>query len=71
MTQTDFNSYAELKQTFPSADLFGRCTIFNIGGNKFRLIVAIHYNTHTVYIRNVITHAEYDLNKWKQDCTKE
>ncbi len=37
----------------------------NIGGNKARLITAVHYNTQRVYIRYVLTHAEYDGNKWK------
>jgi len=41
-------------------------TVFNIGGNKARLIAAIHYNRGKVYIRAVLTHAEYDKNKWKE-----
>lgn len=47
---TEFNSFAELLQTFPSADQVGKLTVFNIGGNKARLIAAIHYNTHRIYI---------------------
>ena len=57
---TDFNSFAELRQTFPSADRVSNLTVFNIGGNKARLIAAIHYNTHKVYIRHVLTHKDYD-----------
>jgi len=34
-------------------------TVFNVGGNKFRLIVAIVYHAHTVYIKHVLTHSEY------------
>jgi len=41
-------------------------TVFNIGGNKYRLIVAIHYNRRKVHIREVLTHAEYDRNDWKR-----
>ncbi|MCP4630072.1 MAG: type II toxin-antitoxin system HigB family toxin [bacterium] len=63
---TKFNSYAELKQTFPSADQVGKLTVFNIGGNKARLIAAIHYNTSRVYIRNVLTHKQYDRGTWKE-----
>jgi len=61
-----FNTIAELHKVFPSADQVGKLTVFNIGGNKARLIVAIHYNTQRVYIRHVLTHAEYDRNKWKE-----
>ena len=63
---TKFNSFTELKQTFPSADQVGKLTVFNIGGNKARLIAAIHYNTFRVYIRYVLTHREYDRGAWKE-----
>ena len=63
---TKFNSFAKLKQTFPSADQVGNLTVFNIGGNKARLIAAIHYNTSRVYIRYVLTHKEYDRGTWKE-----
>ena len=58
-------SFAALRTTFPSADQIDRFTVFNIGGNKFRLIAAIHYNRKKVYVRNVLTHAEYDRNSWR------
>ncbi|MDA8351108.1 MAG: type II toxin-antitoxin system HigB family toxin, partial [Pseudomonadota bacterium] len=41
-------------------------TVFNIGGNKCRLIAVIHCNRRKVYIRQVLTHAEYDRDKWKR-----
>ncbi len=63
---TKFSLFAELKQTFPSADQVGKLTVFNIGGNKARLIAAIHYNTSRVYIRHVLTHKEYDRVTWKE-----
>ena len=66
MKQSQYNSFAQLRQTFPSADQVGKLTVFNIGGNKARLVAAIHYNTHRVYIRHVITHKEYDRGKWKE-----
>ena len=61
-----FNSFSELERTFPSADQVGKLTVFNIGGNKARLIAAIHYNTARVYIRHVLTHKEYDRGAWKE-----
>ena len=64
--RNDFSNFAELKATFPPADQVGRLTVFNVGGNKVRLIAAIHYNRKRVYIRAVLTHAEYDDEKWKE-----
>ena len=64
--RTDFNSFNELRQTFPSADNVGNLTVFNIGGNKARLIGAIHYNTHRIYIRHILTHKEYDRGSWRE-----
>ncbi len=65
MKMGKFASFVELRTVFPSADLVGKLTVFNIGGNKARLITAIHYNRQKVYIRAILTHAEYDENKWK------
>ena len=62
----NFSSFAELRTHFPSADQVGKLTVFNIGGNKVRLIAAIHYNRRKLYIRAVLTHAEYDQGKWKE-----
>ncbi|MEH2015116.1 type II toxin-antitoxin system HigB family toxin [Nostoc sp.] len=62
----EFASFVELREMFPSADQVGKLTVFNIGGNKVRLIAAIHYNRQKVYIRAVLTHLEYDQGKWKE-----
>lgn len=66
MSRTDFGTFAELRRTFGSVDKVGKFTVFDIGGNKFRLIAAMHYNRKKVYIRHVLTHAEYDRGKWKE-----
>lgn len=66
MKQNNFDSVAEVKAIFPSADKVGRLTVFNIGGNKVRLIAAIHYNRKKIYIRAVLTHKEYDEGRWKE-----
>lgn len=58
-----FNSYAELKGAFNTVDKVSDYYVFDIGGNKFRLITAIHFNRQMVFIRHVFTHKEYD--KWK------
>ena len=65
--QKEFSSFADLRKTFPSADQVGKLTVFNVGGNKVRLIAAIHYNRRRVYIRSILTHDEYDENRWKNE----
>jgi mRNA interferase HigB len=66
MKQNDFDSIAEIRQIFSGADKVGKLTVFNIGGNKVRLVAAIHYNRKKIYIRAVLTHKEYDEGKWKE-----
>ena len=65
VTRNNFKNLVDLKGTFPSADLVGNLVVFNIAGKKFRLITAIHFNTGTVYVRDVLTHSEYDKGRWK------
>ena len=66
MKRHNFGSFSELRHIFPSADKVGKLTVFNIGGNKYRLIAAIHYNRKIIYIRNVLTHKEYMKGEWKE-----
>ena len=62
---TDYNSFAALRKTFPQADQVGKFIVFNIGGNKYRLIAYIVFSTKRIYIRHVLTHTEYDKGNWK------
>ena len=55
-----------IRKTFSSADGVGRWTVFNIKGNQYRLITEINYMFGRIYIRHVLTHAEYDRGGWKQ-----
>ena len=66
VSKTTFNSFNDLRQVFPNADHVGNFTVFNIGGNKYRLITAIHYNRSMIYIRHILTHDEYNKNKWRE-----
>src|SRR5688572_16324100 len=59
------NNYVELKQTFNSADMVEDYTVFDVGGNKYRVIVQIYYQYGRAYIAEVLTHAEYDEQSWK------
>jgi mRNA interferase HigB len=55
-----------MRETFPSADAVGKYTVFNIKGNAYRLIVEVNYRSQRLFIRHVLTHAEYDRGGWKQ-----
>ena len=55
-----FGSFADLKQVFNSVDRVGDFYVFNIGGNKYRLITAIHFDKQRLFIRHVFTHTQYD-----------
>ncbi|MBI3895474.1 MAG: type II toxin-antitoxin system HigB family toxin [Acidobacteria bacterium] len=66
MKRSNFSSFVEVRKVFPAADQVGKLSVFNIGGNKARLVAAIHYNRRRVYIRAVLTHTEYEAGKWKE-----
>lgn len=66
LRKNDFANLVELCAALPHADQVGGLTVFNIGGNKARLIAAVHYNRKKVYIRAVLTHAEYNTGNWKE-----
>jgi mRNA interferase HigB len=64
--------FANVRATFSSASGMPlKCGItpivFNIGGNKYRLVTRIEYRFHVVYVKAVLTHREYDTDKWKDD----
>ena len=54
-----------MRADFGSADFVGDLTVFNVGGNKYRLIAFVHYRRQIVYIKNILTHEEYDRGEWK------
>jgi mRNA interferase HigB len=64
--QTDYASFNQLRQHFSSADYVDGFVVFNISGNAYRLITAVHFNRKKVYIRAILTHPEYDKGKWKR-----
>lgn len=68
VSKTEFKSFEELRATFPKADMVNGLVVFNIGGNKYRLVASIYFNRNKLYIRSVMTHAEYDKGKWKNDA---
>jgi mRNA interferase HigB len=65
--RANWRDWADLKVTYGSADKVEEYVLFNIGGNKSRLIAIVSYPKGKVYIRRVLTHKEYDRGTWKDD----
>lgn len=63
-----WHSWSDVKADFATASLVGNCVVFNIGGNKFRLITRILYRSQKVFVLKVMTHREYDKDKWQDEC---
>ncbi len=61
-----WHNLVEVRESFRHADIVGDRTVFNIKGNDYRLIVHIRYDTGIIYIKGLLTHAEYDRGKWKE-----
>jgi len=69
---SDWQNIGEVRKTYPSADPVriesGRViTVFNVCGNSYRLITAIHYDKQRVFTLRLLTHADYDKNRWKKE----
>jgi mRNA interferase HigB len=60
-----FGSFAQLRATFASVDKVGERFVFNIGGNKYRLIAAIAFQAQLVWVKAVLTHEQYDKGVWR------
>lgn len=65
-----WNSFQDIRRMHNTVDTCkvasgNTVTIFDIGGNKYRLVAAVHYNTRTAYVLRIMTHREYDRETWK------
>jgi mRNA interferase HigB len=60
-----YANFSQLKATFGSVDKVGERFVFNIGGNKYRLVAAISFQAGLVWVKAVLTHKEYDKGDWK------
>jgi mRNA interferase HigB len=60
-----FAHFAQLKATFASVDKVGARYVFNLGGNKYRLVAAIAFQPGLMWVKAVLTHTEYDKGAWK------
>lgn len=64
-SKATWRNLSEVRHTFRHADAVGDKTVFNIKGNDYRLIVYIRYDLGIIYIKSLLTHAEYDKGAWK------
>jgi mRNA interferase HigB len=61
-----WTNLADVREDFRHADAVGLFTVFNIAGNKYRLIAVIKYRWQLIYIRHILTHFEYSKERWKE-----
>ena len=66
MESNSFQNFVELKRVFGSADYVKPHVVFNISGNKHRLIGVVNYELGAVTVKDVLTHAEYDKGTWRR-----
>jgi mRNA interferase HigB len=64
MERSEAASLAELRRTFGSADWVEGLVVFDIGGNKYRVIAHVAFAAQRAYVRHVFTHEEYD--RWRK-----
>jgi mRNA interferase HigB len=65
--KNDFDNWSTLKNAFNTVDKVGDLVVFDVGGNKYRIIAFIRFTRQIVYIKAVLTHSEYDKGKWKHE----
>ena len=61
-----WGSIRDVRQSFPDADQVGEALVFNIRGNRYRLIATVFYPARTIYLKALLTHHEYDREEWKR-----
>jgi mRNA interferase HigB len=65
MKKNEFQDFAEIKTAFGTVDRVRPLYVFTSGGNKYRLVAAVHFNRSIVNVRHILTHKEYDGETWK------
>ena len=66
--QATWKKFMDIRNTFRHVDRFKQCFIFDVGGNKARLVARIDFDSGSVDIMHVMTHKEYDRDQWKECC---
>ena len=67
VSDANWQSFADVKKSYNSTDKVGSKTVFDVGGNHYRVVTFIDYESQRVYIRAVLDHKEYDKGNWKND----
>ncbi|HUB25760.1 MAG TPA: type II toxin-antitoxin system HigB family toxin [Tepidisphaeraceae bacterium] len=73
--RSDWANFADVRATIATAsgvplECGITAIVFNIGGNKYRLVTRIEYVFHTVYVKMVLTHPQYDTDRWKDELCR-
>lgn len=70
MTKNTFASFADVGLLFgqQKVDKVGQCYVFDVGGNALRVVVKITFSNQRCYVKQILTHAEYDKGKWYDTC---
>lgn len=66
-TKAQWQNLPQIQAIYPKAEAVGNFTVFNIKGNTYRLMVDINYVKQRIYIKYILTHADYDKDLWKND----
>ncbi len=64
--RAEWKNLMDVRQVFPTADAVQEFTVFNIKGNTYRLVTEINYQTGRIFLRHVLTHAEYSKGGWRR-----
>jgi mRNA interferase HigB len=68
VSAANWTKSSDVKADFSYVDFVGNCAVFNVSGNKYRLVARILYQSHKVFILRVMTHKQYDEKSWVKDC---
>jgi len=64
--KAEWKNLMDVRRVFPTADAVDKFTVFNIKGKLYRLIAEINYRTGRIFLRHVLTHAEYSKGGWRK-----
>lgn len=62
----DWRNFADVRNSWRNSDVVGPFVVFNISHNRCRLVATIRYKWRMVYIRCILSHAEYDEKEWQK-----
>ena len=62
----DWKDFSDVRNSWKNSDVVGRFVVFDISHNRCRLIATIKYKWRMVYVRQILSHAEYDNSEWQK-----